>query len=129
MPHQCVRCNALYDDGSEVILNGCSCGGKLFFYLRKDRLERLKAKRENFEKLSVTDRKQIETDVYDLIGNTQEDFPIVLDLESINVLKPGSFELDLVQLFNKKQPLVYRMEEGKYIIDLPNSFRNRKELP
>lgn len=32
MPHQCVRCNTFYEDGSEEILKGCKCGGKLFLY-------------------------------------------------------------------------------------------------
>ena len=42
MPHQCVRCNTFYDDGSEEILKGCTCGGKLFFYVRKEKLEESK---------------------------------------------------------------------------------------
>jgi hypothetical protein len=125
MPHQCVRCNKLYDDGSKQILTGCECGSKLFFYIRKEKLEAIKEKQQEVENLSVSEKKQIEQDVYDMIGEIDRDLPIVLDLESINVLKPGKFELDIVQLFNKKQPLVYRMEEGKYVIDLANSFRER----
>ena len=31
MPHQCVRCNKFYDDGSIEIIKGCTCGGRLFF--------------------------------------------------------------------------------------------------
>ena len=40
MPHQCVRCNTFYEDGSKAILAGCSCGGKLFFYVKKEKLEK-----------------------------------------------------------------------------------------
>jgi len=57
----------------------------------------------------------------------KEEAPIVLDLESIKIRKPGKFELDLVNLFNKKQPLVYKLEEGKYVIDLAESFIREKE--
>ena len=32
--------------------------------------------------------------------------PIILDLESIKIKKPGQYELDLVNLFEKKQPLI-----------------------
>ena len=46
----------------------------------------------------------------------------MLDLESIRVLKPGQYELDLVHLF-RKQPLVYKLAEGKYVIDLPEIFK------
>ena len=45
----------------------------------------------------------------------------MLDIESIRVLKPGKYELDLIHLF-KGEPLVFKLEEGKYVIDLPASF-------
>ncbi|MBS3143917.1 hypothetical protein J4446_03535, partial [Candidatus Woesearchaeota archaeon] len=32
MPHQCVRCGNMYEDGSEEILKGCSCGSRFFFF-------------------------------------------------------------------------------------------------
>jgi predicted nucleic acid-binding Zn-ribbon protein len=128
MPHQCVRCNKFYDDGSQEILTGCTCGGKLFFYIRKDKLDAVKEKREDVEKLSVKDKKQIEKDVYELIGHEMDkDLPVILDLESIKIPKPGKFELDIVQLFDSKQPLVYKVEEGKYVIDLANSFRRPRK--
>jgi len=122
MPHQCVRCNTLYDDGSQEILHGCKCGGKLFFYIREERLKELK---ESTIKLTKTEKKQIEKDAFDLVGVAHDtEKPVILDLESIRILKPGKYELDLVQLF-KKQPLIYRLEEGKYVIDLPETFKIR----
>ena len=53
----------------------------------------------------------------------EEEAPVVLDIESVRVLKPGKFEIDLVHLFNKKNPLVYKLEEGKYIIDIAETFK------
>ncbi|HIH18075.1 MAG TPA: hypothetical protein HA218_04590 [Nanoarchaeota archaeon] len=47
--------------------------------------------------------------------------PVVLNLESIRITKPGKFEIDLVNIF-KGSPLVYKIEEGKYFIDLPSTF-------
>ena len=49
--------------------------------------------------------------------------PIILDFESIKILSPGKYELDLVNLFNKKQPLIYKLEDGKYMIDLIETFK------
>ncbi|MBN1502259.1 hypothetical protein JW930_01840 [Candidatus Woesearchaeota archaeon] len=120
MPHQCVRCGTFYDDGSKDILKGCECGGKLFFFVSKDKLEQIK---EVAYKLSRKEKRQIEKDVYDIIGiDADKDKPVILDLESIRVLKPGKYELDLVNLF-KDQPLIYKLDEGKYVIDLPESFK------
>ena len=45
------------------------------------------------------------------------------DIESISVSKPGKYELDLVHLFDKKKPLVYKLADGKYVIDLASSFQ------
>jgi hypothetical protein len=83
---------------------------------------------EIIENLSEKEKDQIESDVYDIIGvKKEEEVPVVLDLESIKIKKPGKFELDLVNLFNKKQPLVYKLDEGKYVIDIAESFMREKE--
>lgn len=119
MPHQCVRCSTMYGDGAQEILKGCPCGGKFFFYIRKEALKKNKL----LVKLSKKDKERIEKDVYNLIGDQiDREKPIILDLESINILKPGVYELDLVRLFRKK-PLIYKLEEGKYVIDLIESFK------
>jgi predicted nucleic acid-binding Zn-ribbon protein len=122
MPHQCVRCGALIEDGSNEILVGCKkCGGKLFFFIKKSKLEEMKT--EPKLNLSEKDKHQIEKDVKDLIGpEYSDDSPVVLNFESIKVTKPGKFELDLVSLFDDKKPLVYKLEEGKYMIDVATTF-------
>ena len=55
----------------------------------------------------------------------EEDKPVILDLASINATKPGKFELDLVKLFNN-EPMVYKLDEGKYVIDIAETFKNSK---
>ncbi len=125
MPHQCVRCNVLYDDGAKEILSGCSCGARLFFYVNKRKLEQAKQITQN---LTKEDKIKIEQDVMEIMGEeTDHDAPVVLDLESINIIGPGKFELDLVNLFKKDNPLVYKLEEGKYMIDVAETFRKRGE--
>lgn len=133
MPHQCVSCKKFYDDGSDVILKGCTnCGGKLFFFVKKSRLEEIKQEQEDemnsLLNLSDDDKKQIEKDVYDILGaDIDTDKPIILDIESIHIKKPGTYELDLVNLFKKKEPLIYKLEDGKYVIDLIESFKKMRK--
>lgn len=123
MPHQCVRCGTFYQDGSNEILKGCSCGSKLFFYVKKEKLEEMK---KITEKLTKTEKTQIEKDVFDIIGLQETyDEPVVLDLESIRIQKPGKYEIDLVSLF-KDNPVIYKLAEGKYVIDLPETFNKLK---
>ena len=126
MPHQCVRCNTFYEDGSQEILKGCKCGAKLFFYVKKSALKKAEQMTSD---LSQKEKEQIEKDVLDLVGSAKTDeSPVVLDFEAIRVTKPGKFEVDLVKVFNSENPLVYKLGEGKYVIDINETFdRIRKE--
>lgn len=125
MPHQCVKCGIFYDDGACEILKGCKCGGKLFFYVKKDRIKQAEEITLN---LSKREKEQIETDVYDIIGEqVDRDMPVILDIESIKIVKPGKFEIDLVNLFKKGHPLIYKLEDGKYMIDLPETFKKIRD--
>ena len=122
MPHQCVRCNTFYEDGATEIIKGCKCGGRLFFYIKKEKLEEAQKIAQEI-KLTPQEKKQIEEDVFELVGSEiDRDEPVVLDLEAIRVLKPGKYELDLVHLF-KGEPLIFKLEEGRYMIDLAESFK------
>ena len=123
MPHQCVRCNTFYENLTPELLKGCNCGGKLFFYIKKESLGKA---RQMIDDLSEADKTQIEQDVLDIVGPSSSHEPVVLDLESIKVVKPGKYEIDLVQLF-KGEPVIYQLEEGKYVIDLIKSFAAGKK--
>lgn len=124
MPHQCVRCGKLYPDGSNELLKGCSCGGRFFFYMRSKEIERAK---ELIVDLTPEDKEKIEKDVFDIVGDTiDETQPVILDVESIRVLKPGQYEIDLVDIF-KGEPLVYKLEDGKYVVDLLGTFELLKK--
>lgn len=126
MPHQCVRCGTFYGDGSAEILKGCNCGGKLFFYIKKERFEKAKNVISNLN-LSTTDKEQIEKDVFEIAGvDYDKDEPIILDLESIRVKKPGQYELDLVSLF-KGEPVIFKLADGKYVIDIAETFKKVRE--
>lgn len=95
-----------------------------FFFIRKERLDELGG---GLPKLSKEEVKEIEEDVVGLAGSEiDREKPVVLDIESIRVLKPGKYEIDLVHLF-RKEPLIFKLEEGKYVIDLPASFKNLRK--
>ena len=123
MPHQCVRCGKFYEDGSKELLSGCECGGRFFFFIRQKNLEEEQKITVN---LTKSEKEQIEHDVLDIVGSSEDDQPVVLDLENIRILKPGKYELDIVELF-KNKPLVYKMGEGTYVIDLASSFEGTRK--
>lgn len=84
----------------------------------------MKEEQQQVLDLSDNEKEQIEEDVYDILGDDIDyDKPVILDIESIKILKPGQYELDLVHLFQQKQPLIYKLEDGKYVVDLLESFK------
>lgn len=129
MPHQCVRCGKMYEDASNEILKGCSCGSKMFYFIKAEKLKELRERKpEDVIKLKPEEREQIEEDVYDIIGDEiDRDKPVILDFESIEVLQPGKYQLDLVKLFHEKQPLIYKLEDGKYFIDVVETFQRLRD--
>jgi len=126
MPHRCVHCGKFYPAGSKELLEGCSeCGGHFFFYVKEDQLE----KSEDTIQIPQEDRKKVEKEIREMAGITEEDTPVILDIESVRAVGAGKFEIDIVNLFNKKRPLIYKVEEGKYIIDLASTLQqNVKDL-
>ena len=110
---------------ADEILKGCACGGRLFFFVKKSKLEDSKKEFANLN-LSSDDRSQIESDVFDMMGTEVDDSPVILDIEAVRIIKPGKYELDLVHLF-KGEPLVYKLEEGKYMIDVVESLKRVQE--
>jgi len=120
-----VRCGKIYPTASKELLCGCSnCGGHFFFFVREENLEKLK---EETALLSEEEKKEIERDIRDIIGLGPDEIkPVILDFESVRIKKPGKFEIDLIKLFRKK-PLIYKIEDGKYIIDLASTFKSVRE--
>lgn len=117
--HQCVHCSKIIEVGSKEILEGCnSCSGKFFFYIRDEQVAKIKeAKEIPIPEFNTVDKKRVEEDVRSILKIEDESRPVILDLESVRVLKPGQFEIDIVSLMNRK-PVVFKLQEGKYIIDI-----------
>jgi predicted nucleic acid-binding Zn-ribbon protein len=119
MPHQCVHCGKIIDASSREILEGCGdCQGKFFFYIRDEQAEKIKESKElpipEFDKV---DKEKVEEDVRSILKIEDDNKPVILDLESVKVVGPGKFEIDLVSLINQR-PIVFKIQEGKYLIDI-----------
>jgi predicted nucleic acid-binding Zn-ribbon protein len=116
-------CGKLYETASHELLDGCTCGSHFFFFIKKEQISKLSDKTAPVIELEKAEKEKIEKDVREMIGVKEEEVPVILDLESVKVIGRGKFEIDVVNLFNKKRPLIYKLEEGKYIIDLASTLR------
>ena len=98
MPHQCLNCGEIFDDGSPHLLKGCpKCGGKRFFYIKKP----------------LTDEER-ERRIKELLKE-ESDKP-----ETIVIEEPGRYRLDIKSLLEDE--LIIIQKDGSYIIHLPSLF-------
>ena len=119
MPYKCVHCEEVYEDGSNEVLTGCSkCKSKFFFYIKKEKLKQILDNKEYNPELSSGEKRQMEQDIREIVGLEDEEKPVFLDFESIKLIKPGKYLLDISKLFSFNKPRIYTLEDGKYIIDL-----------
>jgi len=67
MPHQCLKCGKVFEEGSSQLLKGCiDCGGNRFFYTK----EPLGEKERNAIKDEVG--KDIDTQIMNLLGEKSD---------------------------------------------------------
>lgn len=121
MVYRCVHCSEIYPDGANEVLTGCKgCKSKFFFYIKDEKLKLILQNKEEETRLSAAEKKQMEKDVREIVGITDIEQPVFLDFESVTVIKPGKYLIDLTKLFSANKPRIYKLEDGKYIIDLSN---------
>ena len=118
MGYRCVHCEKIYQDRAKELSEGCICGSKFFFYMKNEKLKELIAEEESISNLTTKEKEQMEQDVREITGIENEETPVFLDFESVMLVKPGKYLIDLHKLFAKDKPRVYKLEDGKYIIDL-----------
>jgi predicted nucleic acid-binding Zn-ribbon protein len=128
MPHQCVHCGKIIEVGSREILDGCGkCSSHFFFYIKDEKVKQILAEQAiPLQDFSEKEKDKVESDVREILKVEDDAETVILDIESVRVLAPGKFEIDLVSLLNRK-PIVFKLEEGKYMIDIESSMPFKKE--
>jgi len=48
-------------------------------------------------------------------------------IESIRILSPGQYELNLESLLERKEIVMALKEDGTYIVNLPSVFKKKKD--
>lgn len=114
MPHQCLRCDSIFDNSSNVIIKGCTnCGSKLFLFVKEE-----KKTIEKEIELTKERKELILSELENYVDIKESETPIILKLENVRILAPGKYEIDVNQLMKKEKPLIYKVQDGTYVIDL-----------
>ena len=144
MPHKCTRCESIFKDGAAIILNGCpKCGWNKFLYVRDETpatehviksdallsTGQISPEASNFikeidELLGIQDKSK----QHELIKEPKVETPKEIGnrVESIRILSPGQYELNLESLLERKEIVMALKEDGTYIVNLPSVFKQKK---
>ena len=135
MPHKCTRCESIFKDGAAIILNGCQkCGWNKFLYVRDEKAQVpaatgpgsippaaskfIKEVDELMGKTAQPDSKEAKTE-----AKPQE---MGSRVESVRILSPGKYELNLGSLLERDEIVMALKEDGSYIVHLPSVFQKKK---
>ncbi len=134
MPHKCTRCEGIFKDGAAIILNGCpKCGWNKFLYVK----EETEPKSETRIKESIPPAaSRFIKEVDEIIGNQQPESKEVKAepkhdeigerVESVRIVSPGSYELNLESLLERDEIVMALKEDGTYLVHLPSVFQKKK---
>ncbi|MCD4807696.1 MAG: Zn-ribbon domain-containing protein [Methanococcoides sp.] len=139
MPHKCTRCEKIFEDGAEVILSGCpNCGWNKFLYVKDMEPEEEAKEKEVQVQPEIVDSvekdipaEQFIREIDDIIGIGHQEREGVEEegerVESVRILGPGSYELNLSSLFEREEIVMAIKQDGTYAVDLSSAFRKKKK--
>jgi uncharacterized protein len=138
MPHRCTRCGTIFEDGDSVILSGCpNCGWNKFLYVKKESKgpedqANLALEEQKLDLESSLD--EVVRSIDEALSSEQEDKKQEPEVErnedrveSVRILGPGSYELNLDSLLERDELVMAIREEGSYALHLPSVFKQKKD--
>ena len=84
------------------VLSGCECGNNKFLYVPDEKRERVEIEQEI--KREFTE----------------------MGIESVRILSPGRYEINLEKLLEGEGIIIALQEDGRYVIHLPSLLKKRK---
>ncbi len=79
--------------------------------------------RDDGQVVGEPDPEAANTDLEDLRAELNDQF------ESIRIVEPGQYELNLMELYDREEHIVALQEDGKYVIEVPETWREGSDTP
>jgi uncharacterized protein len=118
MPHKCTKCGREYKDGSTEILRGCaSCGGKKFLYVKEAEINKDVLEEKSIEEIA-DESHEVVLEIVEQPTTRKKEVEMYDRVETIRIVSPGSYELNLEKMAKSDERIVSVGKEGSYIIDL-----------
>ncbi len=116
----------MFQSGDMRILEGCpKCGWNKFLYVPEKPLSEVEIERAQKEEGSPVDL--LIRDVDEFISKRETIPEKEKRIESVRVVQPGSYELNLEMLLKRKEIVIAVHEDGRYLLHVPSVFGPRKK--
>jgi predicted nucleic acid-binding Zn-ribbon protein len=123
MPHKCTKCGREFKEGSTEILKGCpSCGGKKFLFVREAERHRDVLEEKSIDVIV----EETPEEVLEVKPEPKKHVEPYERVESIRVLKPGSYELNIEKLAQSDELVVKLGKNEKYVVDILSMAKSKK---
>ena len=120
MVHTCAKCGKVYPDSSAEILIGCSqCGGKKFYFERPGAVKKKTSDTEHAPAPAAPPRAPA--------GKEPEEEDRGSRVESIRIVAPGTYELNIEKMAQSDDRVVGLGREGSYAVDLLSMSGTKKK--
>ncbi len=118
MPHRCMNCGKTYDENSQELVEGCSCGSSVFMFEKGDQKDELDD--------------EVLKEVDDLIkkikdGEEEDGKELVIDPKTIHIEEEGVYSIDLKKLL-ADEPLILEVKNDRYYLHLASMFNKEGKL-
>jgi predicted nucleic acid-binding Zn-ribbon protein len=124
MPHKCTQCGREFKDGTTEILKGCpSCAGKKFLFVRESDRHRDVLEEKSIENLA----EETKEEVLEVEAEPNRHVEVRERIESIRVINPGSYELNIEKLAESDEVVVKMGKEEKYVVDIISMMKSKKK--
>lgn len=149
--HQCLNCKKIYSDEEVPIVEGCSCGGHLFLYVKGEEAPDIseKAEKEIFEKIEKIDQEkkkdrrkekieerlkkgeeeikeeEFEKEEITKLEPKREEKKKEFGFETVKIEDAGVYEINIKALM-RGRPMVVLSKGGSYVINLPSAFGDKE---
>ncbi|MGZ4903714.1 MAG: Zn-ribbon domain-containing protein [Halobacteriota archaeon] len=126
MPHKCTKCGHVFDDGSSSVFTGCpTCGGNKFLYVKFDK----NAHPLRDDSSAQTAHVSADTPLKEHTAIPVDHQGTKVDpsrVESIRILGPGSYEINIPALIQRKEIVMALKEDGNYVIHMDSAFNKKR---
>ncbi len=118
MPHRCMNCGKIYEEDSEELVEGCSCGSSVFMFEKEA---------EGEKELEDDVLREVDDLIKKIKDDEETDKELVIDPKTIHIEEEGVYSINLKKLLDN-EPIILEVKNDRYYLHLASMFNKEGKL-